>query len=833
MIFNFKKIASVLTSTVMISSTIALAAAANFPAPFVQSGSANVAVVYGQAAANSDIFAVSDITRQLQLELAKQTAPAGAKTGSGLTVSAGADFVKLSKPSDNLNLGNDVYDVFGATLSNDDLPDLLVDGVYSNDENTDYDYEQTISFTNNVLVLNYFKNSDYKDSTPSVGINLTNDQVILNYTLDFTDEPQSDITSSDMVDFETTTIKFLEKEYYISDADNISATGTGTWTLLDTANTAIVKEGETTTVNVGDKSYNVAISFISTTEVKLDVNGEVTNSLAEGGTFKLKDGTYVGIKDILARDVAGTTASVEFSLGSGKLELRGGQGIKMNDDTISEVTTEFGLGSAGTGGRESIDRINLVWRAKDNTFLTPETELAMPGFANLKFSMSKFIGGGEVTKVKDGSSSYLQIETEIKDGAVTIPILYADTSGNFVGIGKDSDNKLFTNNETQGYPYGVNNNTFFNYSRGDRTFVGSWNTSTDAESYYLKFTDFENDNGVNKTTVQKFSNSAWVNACGEDKKAGDTCTIGSLTLTLNSISPHSDRAVNFSGNAGSSFNKLYTKSGLRIALPFAVQNSTDNTANGAITFGGDVGNSSTGRNSTLFTIFFRGEDRNDNLGAGTLVHANLSSNADNEVEVTGQIYTGRALFTNPSDSNHDLSYVYDDVALLFERTGQSSDQRKLKLTYGGGDSYADVILTTKAASVSTGDNATTTTTTATGVKELGSVSVSDSEASSVASRNLIVVGGSCINSVAASLLGGAYCGADFEKATGVGAGSFLIQTFSRTGGTTATLVAGYHAGDTTNAAKYLLNNPVDTAVGKKYKGTTATSAALVTTNSTA
>ena len=56
----------------------------------------------------------------------------------------------------------------------------------------------------------------------------------------------------------------------------------------------------------------------------------------------------------------------------------------------------------------------------------------------------------------------------------------------------------------------------------------------------------------------------------------------------------------------------------------------------------------------------------------------------------------------------------------------------------------------------------------------------------------------------------------------------MIESFAQSGGKVATLVAGYNAGDTTNAAKYLTTQTVDTDVGSKYVGTTATSATLVT-----
>jgi hypothetical protein len=123
-------------------------------------------------------------------------------------------------------------------------------------------------------------------------------------------------------------------------------------------------------------------------------------------------------------------------------------------------------------------------------------------------------------------------------------------------------------------------------------------------------------------------------------------------------------------------------------------------------------------------------------------------------------------------------------------------------------------------SVVAGGEATTT-------GDAGVMTVMDDAASTVAGKNLVVVGGSAINSVAAELLGAAYSEAAFTSSTGVGAGEFLLQSFTRSG-KTALLVAGYNAADTEKAATYLLNNDVDTTVGTKMKGTSATEATVVT-----
>jgi len=108
------------------------------------------------------------------------------------------------------------------------------------------------------------------------------------------------------------------------------------------------------------------------------------------------------------------------------------------------------------------------------------------------------------------------------------------------------------------------------------------------------------------------------------------------------------------------------------------------------------------------------------------------------------------------------------------------------------------------------------------VVSLGNVWFTDTEASRFTGKNLIVIGGSCVNRLASDLLGGAGCGPSFTDATGVGSGEFLIETFSRSDDKVATLVAGYNMEDTRNAAKVLTTGTIDTTAGKKYTSTSAT-----------
>ena len=150
--------------------------------------------------------------------------------------------------------------------------------------------------------------------------------------------------------------------------------------------------------------------------------------------------------------------------------------------------------------------------------------------------------------------------------------------------------------------------------------------------------------------------------------------------------------------------------------------------------------------------------------------------------------------------------------------------------YSGGESesYAQVYLADINANIKPADVDGTL---------VPALPVLDTEADKIEGKNLIVVGGSCVNRVAAELLGVTYktCGADWPERTknadgtgGVGLDQYLIETFSRSTGKVATLVAGFNVGDTQNAATYLKTQSVDTSVGKKYIGTTATTATLQT-----
>jgi hypothetical protein len=159
------------------------------------------------------------------------------------------------------------------------------------------------------------------------------------------------------------------------------------------------------------------------------------------------------------------------------------------------------------------------------------------------------------------------------------------------------------------------------------------------------------------------------------------------------------------------------------------------------------------------------------------------------------------------------TYVWRDTS--------DSDQDFVGLSYGAEIMSADVVIGEGEAIESSS-----------GSSDMGLMSVTDTNIASAAGKHLIVIGGSAINSIAASLLDGAWSEGAFTDKTGAGPGDFIIQSFpsKHTTGKTALLVAGYNGPDTEKAVSFLMNNDVDTTTGYKYSGSSTTEATLEITS---
>jgi hypothetical protein len=840
---SFKKVSAILSSAVMIGATMGMAAAANFPVPFVSGGTADVAIVYGTGSGVSslDLIQAGNIQTNLQSFM-------GTSGGSSSTV-VGGDSVLIQKTSDHLNLNNTWSQVFTGTVTKDNLKTLLADGTYLASDNDEFNYEQKINLGS--PELKEFRDSDYEalvglsEKTPTVGFKINSNTYIMNYTLDFLQDVESDVENSRMQDIEGSDLPLMGRTYYVSRLDNGTSTAYfGQMILLDAANIGSVQEGETVTVS----GHQVSIDYIDSTNVIFMVDGQRapgSGKLQEGDSYKLNDGSYIGVRDISKLVVSGSTGSVSFSIGTGKLELPSiGADIKMNDDTITGIKG-YVLKSTG----DKLDKIVLEWKTDDESFLTPAEELTMPGFGALKFAMNNLVRNTEekVTVQNDGDKA-MELNMPFRDGDVSFDILYANASGDFEGIGKSTSERLATSNNSNLFFYErKNGNDWHSY------FVATYNITQEGESYLLRAKVTQDASSArNETTIQKYSDGAWVDAC-TDKAAGDTCDIGDVSLNINFINYTSggDEMVNISAGTNVNFHTAITPGGLTVYLPYdgnltglgysegIAQAGGNGTDLGYINYSAGADAGIAGHSFASFYLNMVGEDKDEDLGGGTAFSLTLDDNSEDDLQVSQLNLTGGndagtgsggeniwySSGLEKDETSTYENYVVDDCApRVLHYTNPDQDYVEVYYPSGDSETYAEVYLADARATLEKGVSSGGSTT-------LGDVLVKDTEVSSVSSKNLIIVGGSCINSAAAKVLGfsGATCGAAFTDGTGVGTGEFLIKGVSGayTTGKIALVVAGYEAADTVNAAKYLTTQSVDTS--KEYKGTSSTSATLVTT----
>jgi hypothetical protein len=809
---NFKKVSAIAASVLMVGMTMGTAVAANYPAPFVAGGAANVAVVYGTGSGVSslDLIQAGNIQSNLQSYM----------TGSDGTTVTGGESWQVGTSSDNLEIGESIKDVT-AYIGNDELS-LLADGIVSN-EKGEADYEQFLYFADTA--------SEYvtyaEDSEDNIGLffKINSGQEIAKYVMDFSTDLKSDIESDGKLsDIEDKSITFLGKTYTITSANNGTGTGGTELTLMSGALGGTIKEGESLTLD----GYTVSVVVSSATAAQFTITSssgtKTTDKLAKGDTEKLSDNNYLAVTDITYEGYADGDQSATFYIGADKIEWKNGQSMTVNGETISDAAVS--ITDTEAGGDIAISEITINMTAEDDLYvpvggkLSEATDLDEPQVL-VSQNWDVQFAGLEATDYEDlslkvsGSDKKYTLRYNYYNGyEIVLPLVFTNTNGTYTG--EDDDTKFVINGT-------ITKKDYFVLHTADPKLSGS-----DAKTVLVQYSGA--DKGTDTNPKVRFLVNPGEAQYTEEVSltVAATTSIGTATLKV------AGGTFTFSstGNASTAddFDIVRTGTG-----GYASVESVNATASNYI--------------RTYYNTFINITDMNlndtvnggNNDGiTGASIEVNVSVDDTNrdgdDFNVPSQVF-----FVTLGNTSSDASLSYTGTSAWLTDPDDSNVQKYIG-RYGyeitstdPADSPASVEVKIPKDIVTplvyvTSKEGVIVSSTVGGATQLGDVIVKDSEVSSVSSKNLIVVGGSCINSVAAKLIGGtAACSASFTEKTGVGSGQFLIQSFgdAYTSGKIALLVAGYEVADTVNAATYLRTKTVDTTAGKKYKGTSATTAELV------
>ena len=741
---KIKKIAAIAGSMLMAGLSMATASAAVFPAPF-STNVASTAVVYGANAASTDQVGATNI----------QSALSSYATGSSSTTTLSGENVLLQMPNSYLHVGNGVKDVFSRSVTKSDMPTLLADGTYRDASNNDHSYTQKIDMANVSLSQFNLENFDtsVSTSTPAIGFGLDASQNVLNYTLTF----QSNVNFTDM---QYSNLDLMGKQYYVLGAS------ASTLTLLDSASSANLANGGSTTLTAGNKTYSVKADIFGSDQVQFTVNGETTDLLKKGDTYKLSDGSYIGVKEVSGASYAGGSSVTQFSIGSGKIIMNNDAAVQVNSESVNGVDSVLGT----TGGK--LSSITIKWNTNDNVALTKDKAITMPAFDGVKLSFAGMTYPSmENTTVSNDGNTAVKLSTVVQDGPVSLDILGMNrTDGNFTYIGKDAgaSNTLVT----------ASGQSITDVAQNNEFVISGVSGTKVAESHVYKVGSFSNTttNGLQVVLNPQDGGTQLTLTDGQATQVG-TVTGSTITPTIYKVS--GNYRVNFTSDSSSNFGTLYTKDGLKVVLPTSVH----------------VNGNASLPTVQSYPIQFTEADKDGNIAGGKAFNITVGRTGSADSYQTSVTSISNSAGTGVEMGNSNVySYVVPSALATGISYNQGPTQETAAVTYHGGESYGKLYLASPSATVSSSSGSA-----------MGPLMIKDSEVANTSATNLIVVGGSCVNSAAATLLGGPYCGTDFTAQTGVGAGQFLIEAFptSSISGKYALLVAGYNAADTTNAVTYL------------------------------
>jgi len=358
--------ASTLLVPVMAANTYSLS---DYPQPFITDGKTNMLIVVGADASPADVVGAINIAVRLGSEPSETKTVATA--GGQQTITEGVD----------LGLSGDLIylrDSFSKdTLTKTDMPTILADGTFTDDDGTNYDYTQSVVL-GKTAKFDYVKYDTDKDPELIIDLSGTSSSNPL-YILK--------VTFSKAVAFNSTksegqTITLFGKDYTIApDTDE------DTLVLYGASQSVTLNKDEETTVTVDGTDYTIKVIGFDTGEDKviLSVNGN-TNDVKESHSKKI-GGLDVYAKSVTAWD-QGNAGIAILQLGSKKLTFEDRQPVQEGEDNTDIEGTKVSM----TTDASSLSTLEIkVFKPdSDNDYIAmgSDNAFADPVFGSFKITFA-------------------------------------------------------------------------------------------------------------------------------------------------------------------------------------------------------------------------------------------------------------------------------------------------------------------------------------------------------------------------------------------------------------------------------------------------------------
>ncbi|MCX6748856.1 MAG: hypothetical protein NT076_04595 [Candidatus Pacearchaeota archaeon] len=861
--FNFRKIASVIASAVMLGSTAGFALAANYPAPLISGGAADGAIV---VTSGTHAGAISDFDAAISVQSALQ-GQVSSSTSTTTTTATGGDSINLATSSQRLYKGS-ALNAARTTLTSSEMPTVLNDGKATDNSGTEYTYTQKIVIGGRTV--DFTRSGESIDPVVAVDIGSTIANYLYNYTL--TLGKTLNVSSSDVIGYAEVTM--MGKKYVVGSNSDYN-----TLYLYGAGEPVTVKGGETKTVTVDGTDHTVTlVTTSSSTAAKIEVDG-IRKDVTAGKSTRFSGDIEVYIKSIVSPVVQGDPRDIEILFGSQTLHLESGQPIRYGSDditidkTLATISGTDGQGissitisqvaKSSTGdyieaGGEYTDRVfegvklqfatvnpALNSTARDSVIIDTDNAVA----ARVKFTSA--IAGIEESTITyaidtDRMSDTALAKVNLVDAAnKTIHVVEGENAkmdelvvihnpakdeGRILKVGSIPGTSPNANDNVRLTDV-LNTASYYDFKIG---LLNTTSTSIDGETFYLfaKRTGDDTTATVNvtwgggslggapgtQTTLFpriKLKNGEWMTFLTETTlTSGTTYQIPGEYLLSGYTTGQALYTAGVANDIATRIDKQVLEGNINYTIDTAASNAS------AIVWAVSMGSTNDCNfNSTIGPAILIMEEKTLANSNGYGICIPLTS----EGTTTVMPAIGSPIFADGTSSLLGLasdtyrSQQVTTYGTLVER--DTSDNNKVNVAYPDEQMYADILFAAPGTTVTPGSS-----TSGGGVISI----VKDTEVDTVKDKNLLVVGGSCINAVARKIVdAGAtspICGADFTAKTQVGAGQYIIKAIVSpyNSAKTAILVAGYEAEETKLAvAKLRENHATGVGTSNIYPQTTA------------
>jgi len=353
--------------------------------------------VIGANAATDDVAAAVDVAVNMASN-AKTSEDVSCVGGGAVGITGGVSMATGTNPLvlwDNFSSSRQV-------LTATDLPEILASSNYVDQASVSVPYSQYLTFTNAAANGQIVYDTRSGGTQPELGLRFNGGSSVYTYLLAFTKRVSEVASTGTVTNMVNSQLNMLGKTWTITTAT--SGVDTLALTMLSGKNAQTVTTETPVTFTVDDKTYTVTLVAVGTISnvaaATLSISGgglsaPQTVQVLTGGSKTLNDGTLLGVTSIFSTTKTGSIDSAVVFLGADKLELEDTNitdttsyaGLKVNGETLTQFLVTM-TGTA-TAAALTLNNIQIVWTPTLEQFLTPGNSLTDPASGGWKI----FFGG--------------------------------------------------------------------------------------------------------------------------------------------------------------------------------------------------------------------------------------------------------------------------------------------------------------------------------------------------------------------------------------------------------------------------------------------------------